>query len=589
MQTTLPDQTLQASERQVVMALTHLGLEKEKARLPITYCSYGGTCIPLGSWSVRIEQSFANQVLASEIPRLVSSRFDQLVTSSNKISVLTASSQIDDLETPISEFNASTSSYTDYKAQLTNYLNTEIAPSLYDLLGDAAEARYLEMNAQEKDTFIRVKAQATGMPVAVLENLISTGYAFGLYLPEIQGTLHIQQTKRKLFDGREIYVFHNTLSAPLQTRLIVFKFDGKQFSVAHEISATADGNLFNAAAQHISGSGSVETLFLPSRSNIQSVFNDLFKLSFKDSTIALSTKLKEIREFAIASPVLASDKKDVYALGVGVQENIRVDHPFSFYRTIDNKETRMGWGQVREVGDNCLALPAGQRTPSQAHLVQGQVNELDLAVEHPWTGVYGRVGLSVSDTSLEINGQDTGAGAANFLEFGFIGNLGYLLNNPSYSEVWANMDIGLGMTSAGQYNNTKMAADSAARFRFGAEKRYPMGQGFYSALGADFAIEAHNYRIANHSDPLKVTSYNLIPRAELGYFANPNLKLYGGVAYNLPLSSSVENFNEKVNMAAGVSFNLGLAMHVNFAGPFAIIKAPPSNRCDNLRNTNNQN
>lgn len=577
------DDTLKSSERQVVMGIAHLGLETQRFRFPITYCSFRGSCIPLGTWSAKIDQAFANQVLADNLNLLIPSRFDHLISQQNQLSLLTAQSRINAIDSPIVTFETGTTDYYDYKRSLTHYLNQQIAPQLIDLLGDAAQSRYLEMNNQEKDNFIRDKANQIGMPIDALDRLISTGFAFGLYLPKIDGSLRVQQIKRTLFDGREIYAFQTSLTAPLKTRLIILQFDGKQFSLAHEISATSDGNLFNAAAQQISGSGSVETFFLPSTDNVQQVFNDIFKLSFKDATLALSTKLKEIRDFTVATPVLASDKSGQFALRVGVQEDIRVDHPFTFNRKIDGQEQQVGWGQVRKSGDNCLVLPESERTYSQATLVQGSVNELDLAIEHPWTGVYGRAGISSSDTSLERNGNDTGAGAATFLEFGFIGNLGYILNDAELSEVWANFDMGIGGTSDGSSGNISLSSDTAARIRFGAEKRFHLMQGLYAAAGGDFAIEAHNYKISNSTDPLKVSTYNLIPRAELGYFFNPNTKFYGGVAYNLPISTSIENSNDDYEMVGGLSFNLGFAMHVNFAGPFAKMMAKPSSRCDVLR------
>jgi hypothetical protein len=584
---TTADATLAASERQAVLGISRLGLESTRFTFPVEFCALKQKCIPVGRWSVNIEHSYADQTLADNMITMIPARYDRLVFQGSEASLTTATSRIENLELPgsIPSFSAQTQSYNDFKTDLARHLNSNVAPTLADLLGDAAESRYKEMNAQDKDTFMRDKAKATGMPVEVLIGLVSSGYAFGMYLPKVEGSLQVRQVEKTLPDGRKIIVYRTSLTAPLKTRLAVYQFDGEKFSLAHEVAAEADGNAFNMAAQMISGSSSVETIFRPSENDAQKVFDEVFQTSFKDSTIALSTKLKEIREFAVATPVLASNQSGHFELRVGVQEDIRVDHPFTFKRTVDNQEKQVGWGQVRKTGDNCLMLPESKRTYSQATLVQGAVNELDLAVEHPWTGVYGRAGFSMSDTSLEIAGKDTGAGATTFFEFGFIGNLGYILNNPGLSEVWANLDLGIGATSDGDHDSEKLSADTAVRMRFGAEKRFHLMQGLYAAAGGDFAVEAHNYKVESESDPLKVSTYNLIPRAELGYFINPNMKVYGGASYNLPLATSFENSpgNSDVEMSGGLSFNLGFAMHVNFAGPFAKMMAKPSSRCDSLR------
>jgi hypothetical protein len=395
----------------------------------------------------------------------------------------------------------------------------------------------------------------------------------------------ISQVEKTSLTGQKYTVYQTSLSAPLKTKLVVFKFNGKQFDVSHEVNTENSAIGFNQLAQFISGSASVESPFRPSESDAQKVFDEVFEVSFKDSAIALSTRLKSHREFAI-STLVENLEGGKMQLQVGNQEDIRVDHPIIFKRTVDGQEKQVGWGFVRQSGDNCLMLPAEQRSYSQAELIQGQVNEYDLAVEHPWTGVYGRGGVSASDTVLEYKGSETGAGAATFAEIGFIADLGYVLNNPGMSDVWMNVDLGIGSTSDGTYGNETLGADTAARVRLGAEKRYPIAQGLYASAGADIGIEAHNYKLSNVEDPLKISTYNLIPRAELGYFVNPNLKVYGGASYNLPLATTAKEGDVETDdfeMSGGLSLNIGFAMHVDFAGPFAKMTAKPSTRCDLLR------
>lgn len=578
MQTTA-DHTLAASERQAVLGLSRLGLEQTRFRFPVSYCGHKQRCLPVGVWSVRIDQDYADKTLAKNMTTLIPSRYDRLIFEGNEVSLTTATQRYDSVELPsaIPAISSQTASYEAYKERLLAHLNTNIAPLMVDLLGDAAEARYSEMNAQEKNTFITDKARAVGMPVEVLESLVSSGYAFGLYLPEISGAIIISQVEKTLPDGRKIWVYRSSLNAPLKTKLMVFEFDGENFNSAHEIAAESSSP-FDLMAQSMSAGSSIETIFLPSQKDAQHIFDEAFQNSFKDSTIAISTKLKALRAFAIATPVVGSELENHVELRVGNQENIRVDHPFTFNRTIDGEEQQVGWGQVRQTGDNCLVLPESKRTYSQAKLVQGEVNELDMAIEHPWTGVYGRMGYSSSDTSLSLDGKDTGAGAANFIEIGFIGNLGYILNKPNMSEVWANIDLGFGSNAGGKLNDQGFSGSGASRLRFGAEKRYHLKDGVYIAAGGDLAFEGHSY-----SNDISITTINLIPRAEAGYFFNPNVKVYGGASYNMPMSSSVEGTSLSASMSGGLSFNLGFAMHVNFAGPFARMTAQPSARCNSLR------
>lgn len=586
------DATVAASERQAVMGISRLGLESTSFRFPVFYTPHGGSTLPIGSWSVNINQQYADATLAENISFIIPSRFDRLIFEGNKATLETATQIFDamDIGQVIPQISSTTMSYSNYQKTLLDHLNLHIAPVMQEVMGAAAEARYGEMNAQERGTFITERARQTGMPAEVLEGLISSGYAFGFYLPRLQGHLSISQIERTRFDGSTYYVYRTSLQAPLKTRLMVFHFDGEQFTTQIELDAVADG-LFEGLAQRMSGSAGVTTRWLPRERHAQQIFDDVFQYSFKDSTIALSTRLKEYREFAVATPVV-DPTPDNIILEVGNQEDIRVDQPFTFNRNIDGKEQQIGWGRVRTTGKTCLILPEGERKSSQAHLIQGQVDEFDLAIEHPWTGVYGRVGAAYSMTELEVDGNDTGAANATFFELGFTGNLGYLTNQAFLSEVWTNLDLGIGMTSDGEGDYEAIKGNSAIRFKFGAEKRFHLAQGLYAAAGADFGFERHFFTAprtsTNTEEDFKVSTINLIPRAELGYYFTPNLKIYGGAAYNLPLNTDYEwddgaTLTNDLEMKAGLSAHAGIAFHIGFAGPFASLMSKPSSECQELR------
>ncbi|WP_114418311.1 hypothetical protein [Marinospirillum perlucidum] len=584
------DSSVAASERQVVMGISRLGLERTRFNFPVFYTPHEGETRPYGHWSVEINQDYADATLAEYIRFVIPSRFDRLVFENDEATLTTATQVFEDLDIGrlVPELDSRTRSYREFRNYLLNHLNTHIAPVMQDVMGAAAEARYEEMNALEKNTFITQRARQTGMPARVLEGLVSSSYAMGFYLPRLEGRMFISQQERQRYDGSTYYVYSTSLQAPLETRLVVFHYNGEEFTVDLQLSAEADG-IFEGMAQQMSGTASVTTERMPRERDAQQIFDEAFQDSFKDSTLALSTQLKEDRRFAVSTPVLDPTPGRII-LEVGNQEDIRVDQPFTFRRVIDQQEEVVGWGRVRKPGRNCLVLPADERTPSEGALLAGDVEAYDLAVEHPWTGVYGRIGASQSGTELTINDEATGAGATSMLELGFQGNLGYLFNASGMSEVWMNLDLGLGANSSGEETFDYLEGSAAARLRLGFEKRFHLGAGTYVSAGADFGAEAHSFTNLNDEDKnFDLTTYNVIPRAELGYYFTPNVKIYAGAAYNQPFGTQYDEYDDgsiitdELAMTGGLNVQAGIAFHLGFAGPFASMMSHPSRECDYLR------
>ena len=154
-----------------------------------------------------------------------------------------------------------------------------------------------------------------------------------------------------------------------------------------------------------------------------------------------------------------------------------------------------------------------------------------------------------------------------------------------------NLDFGFGMVGDGDDIDGTMGA----RVRLGGEKRFHFGHGVYAAAGADFAFESRGYEnvnelnsVTNAADgEITVSTFNLAPRAEVGYYFNPNLKVYAGAGYTLPLSTNATDDDDNefdFDMNGGLSFTAGFAAHVGFAGPFASMMANPSTECQELRN-----
>ncbi|WP_143142806.1 hypothetical protein [Marinospirillum alkaliphilum] len=586
------DDTVAASERQAVLALSRLGLETQRMQFPVTFCNLKGLCLPVGSWTVNLSQADADRVLASNMSFLVPSRYDQMIFEGDTASFITATRTFNKL--PLNEripaLPESSDSYREFDRRLLNHLNTHIAPQMQQVMGVAAEARYQEMNAQERGTFLREQARATGMPAEVLEALVSSGYAFGFYLPRLQGSITIRQVERTTFGGVKYIAYETSINAPARTRMLIYRFDGQTFRKALEVDAQASVFSLDGIAQRASAGASVETLFLPGNSDAQQIFDDAFKSSFKDSTLALSARLREHRMFAVSTPVLSA-RPAAIQLAIGNQEDIRVDHPVTFRRVINNREREIGWGQVYQPGNTCLAQPAEQRTPSYARLVNGRVDEADLAVEHPWTGVFATLGISNHATALDINEQFTGAGDTTFFDLGFSGNLGYLRNNPSLSGLWLNFGLGLGASDDGSDVFSHLESSGAIRFNLGLEKQTHLSSGLYASLGADLGVEAYQYDDVLAFDELQVVTWGITPKAGLGYYFSPNTRILASAGYHYPLSTRAEykaGGRVDADMQPGLTLGISLAIHLDFAGPYAGLMTRPSDQCNQLRDRNNR-
>lgn len=581
------DASVAASERQAVLGISVLGLETRHLSFPVVYCALKQVCVPLGSWSMQLDQTTADALLADNLAFLIPPRYDRMVFESQTAHFATATQVFSNLllSENLPPFDSSPTSFRNYQQRLLAYLNHHIAPQMQQLLAVAAEARYLEMNAQERGTFLREQARATGMPAVVLEGLISSAYAFGFYLPEAQGAITIRQIEKTRHDGSQYLLYTTSIHAPARTRMLVYQYNGKEFQPLLSLNTNLSFSL-DALAQ--GASASLETLFLPSSHHAQQAFEQALATSFKDSTLALSTQLKSYRAFAIATPVLGA-RTSAIELAAGHQENIRVDQPFTFNRVINSRERQVGWGQVKQVGNTCLALAPEERSLSYARLIKGRVDEGDLAVEHPWTGVFATLGYTHSQLGLELEGQNTGAGGAQFLEFGFNGNLGYLRNNPALSGWWLNMGLGLGVAdNPSEPAFKQLQAEGAVRFYLGMEKHWNLSHGFYSALGGAFSVESYSFEDSRMNEALSVSSFNFLPSAELGYHFTPNSRVFLKAAYNQPLTTQAEYKDTgeiEGNLLGGAALTLGFALHLGFAGPYTWLMKKPSQRCHSLPTT----
>ena len=612
------DQTQAKSERKVVLGISRLGLEANQFTFPVYYTPAGKNAKTrhIADWTVNLSQDFADAVLADNYPFLIPNRYDKLVYSANQAMILTATKDVKVAISNMKAFSPSLSSYKDFETSEINYLNDEIAQKIAPVLSAAKDARYSEMSGKEAATFITTKAKEVGMPAAVLESLVNSAYAFSVYMPKLTGSISIHQNIYTDSKGRTHTSYSTSLNAPITLDLTVNKMNGTKFAITSEVTSEAGGNtnllagLFEGLAKSISGSSGVSTSYMPNESHAQALFNQAFKDSFKDNILALSTKIKHDRNFAITAPVTEVDGSTA-KLNVGVQEDIRVDHPFRIVRTEDGQENTMGYMKVRTAGDNCLLLPKEKRTQTVGSMIYGSTEEADLAIEHPWTGVFGTLEIE-SDQGTFLNDKsgsdkDTGTGASNMLALGFNADLGYVMNNPVLSEVWMNMSFGFGTatydklpTYSTWWETFTPSGDSALamKFKMGLEKRFYIASGLYlsGAMDLDYEMQGYSYTSSYSTDndgTLSLGILSVTPEARVGYMINPNLDFYGTLGYNVPVSTSASfaygkdstelALTDTYSRQSAIDVKVGVNVHLNFAGPFAKMFKKPSQRCEALK------
>lgn len=589
------DATLSMSERKAILGISVLGLESKSFHFPVFFKPLKGYSRPIGEWSVFISQQYADDILAKQYPMLISNRFDKMIFEEDHASIYTATKDITTDYEHIPRFTFKPGSYKIFKAEVLDYLNYELAPKAVKVLSAAADARYSEMSEQEEASFIKTKAKEVGMPVAILERLVSSSFVYAAYLPEIKGSLNIAHVeKTNFFTGKKYRVFESTFNAPLHTKLMICKFNGKQFEFYKEVNSESNGDVMGSLAKSISGSSTIERPFQPRLRDAQALFDEVFNKSFKDSLIAIGTRLKEDRAFAISAPVESIEGSKAI-INIGVQEDIRVDHPLIAFREVDGSEEKVGLLKVRKSGKNCQLIKPEDRTKTEATVLSGSVEAYDLAVEHPWTGVFGSFGFQQESGAILYYDADTGSGAANMFQLGFKADLGYVLNSETMSEWWMNLDLGFGGVTYGKsmpYGTAGEAPSSTAfgaRAAFGFEKHlYMMGK-LYAMVGFDFAESYQSYAYTN-SQNLALFTISVTPRIGFGYNPSINSEWLASAGYDVPFSTSATfGDSSSTTSVSGFSRNSGLVVrvsysyHIDFAGPFVKMMAHPSKLCNQLK------
>jgi hypothetical protein len=605
------DKTLAKSERKVILGMSQLGLETTHYTFPVYYTPAGKKVKTrrIGKWKVTLTPDFANKVLEDNYAFLIPNRYDKMIFNANEAKIITATKDIKVDISNIPSFNPGTSSYSKFKSDTLKYLNTNIAKKISKVLSAAKDVRYSEMNEKEAQTFITTKAKEIGMPASIVEKLVKSAYTFSVYMPKFEGSIFISQNIYKDIKGRTIVTYSTSLSAPITLKLAIDKLENDKFITSSEINSEAKNeksnflsNMFNSYVKGLSGSSSITTAYMPSSRNAQEIFNEAFKSSFKDNTLSLMTRLKEDRNYAVVVPLKSVDGGDV-TLAIGNQEDVRIDHPFKVYRTEDGVETEIGLMKVRKTGDDCLLLPFASRTLTSASMIYGSsAEEADLAVEYPWTGVYGSLYFEQSMGTFTVNDKQTDTGSTSMVFGALNGDLGYILNSSMLSEIWLNFSIGIGMASYDilpTYNGFTPSGDdgSAYKISLGIEKRFYLFSGFYTSgvFDVDYEFQSYSYDGSTYDDgSLSLNTFSITPEIKLGYMLSPNVDFYSAVGYNIPIStdtsfkynsgdSELDLSSTKYEKEANINIKLGVNIHLSFAGPFSRMFSKPSSRCDALK------
>jgi len=594
------DFTMQKSERKVVMGISRLGLEADKFTFPVYYRPAGKNAktVKIGNWSVKIKQEYIDSILADNYVLLIPNRYDKMIFQKGSAKIATATKDIQVSIDKLKKISIPLESYKSFKNDIGNYLNSEIATKITPILNAAKDARYSEMSSKETQTFITTKAKEVGMPVSVLQKLIDSAFVFSIYMPKMEGYISISQEKYKDSKGRTVTYYSTSLNAPITLFLTLHKLNNSKFIVSKEINSKADG-VFNGLSKSISGSSCITTDYMPTSSYAQKIFDDVLKKSFKDNIMALSIKLKKDRDFAIFAPIESVDGSSV-TLEIGNQEDIRVDAPFKILRTEDSKERVVGYMKTKKVGDSCLLLPKERRTKSKADVIIGDAEEADLAVEHPWSGVFSTLNLTNNSAEFrdDLDKTTSGTGITNMLNLGMSADLGYILNSEAMSEIWFNFGFGAGsatngtLTDIGDYR-VDGEDGFAMKLNIGLEKRYNLTYSTYMATIFDLAYEAQAYSYEGDTS-LNLATFSVTPKIKVGYMFSPNIDIFAGVGYDLPLSTIASlrdsdgndvgpDISDKFSKDGGITASFGINMHMNFAGPFANMFAKPSSRCNVLK------
>ncbi len=574
------DITQKKYERKAVLGLD-LGFPTRRIKVPVYYCPPKQKCRPVDTWIYTIDQRFENKIAKELYSWLITQRFDKVVITPSKAYIITATKTIGIDTNTMSTFSFDVGTYNSFKRSLENYLNNKLSPIVSKLMSSALEQRYKELPEREQETFITQKAKELGIPVEIAKKLMNSAFVFGVYFQPVKP---IAKFSKKII--RTIYgyktIYPTTIEIPIKIKLIIFKFDAdkKRFVLYKELKG-------------FSGWGITEKYeydHFPASMDTGILFEKCVLASAKSTGVNLNTILKEDKNFAIFATVDEVSGTTVKS-DIGVLEDLRIDAPYLVKEYINGQPKVVGFVKARKVFVNCE-----KRGYSKFQLIKGKAELKDQLQEYPWTGILSYIGGGVENYEVtSFDGYDLSSGGGTFTTFklGFTLDLGYILNNHSFSEIWLDLNggIGFGGKALKREKDNSDFTDSPIYYSLGLgiyKRIYLSNLGFYISPGLElvgqrFSTSGNGYYYANDAK-INVDSLSLIPGIHLGYNFSPDLELVGYVGWNFPIATegSIDDVSIDAEVSGGLIAGLFLKYHIKIVGSFGKLYQRPSNICRSI-------
>ncbi len=572
------DITQKKYERKVVIGLD-IGLSKRKlvfrVDCPITICGVGSR-----RWVYTIDQNLENEISHKVYDWIITQRFDKIVITPDKAYIITAQKKITVDKGSMASFSFEVGSYSDFKNAVERYLNNELSPIVEDLMSSALEQRYKELPEKEQETFITTKAKELGIPVEIARKLMNSAFVFAVYVDfnEEKANIVCSFEKENVLLGKGPY--HTTMEIPTKIKVVVYKFDADKgkFVFYKEFNGSSG----------IGAEESEDFALPPNNASTQKLFEKSIITSVKASGVSVNTALKEDENFAIFATVDEVSGNWFYETvksDIGVLEDLRVDAPFWVKENINGKMENVGFVKARKVFINCK-----KRGLSEFQLIRGKAELKDQLKEHPWTGffVYFQGGQETYKiTKFDIYDISSGGGTFTVIKGGAALDLGYALNKETFSEVWLEVNLGLGFGGKKwerQAQNATSSTDSPFYLTGGVgiyKRFYFTNLGIYIAPGAEIALDWMKASDKVSSDNYSVYSYALKPEIKFGYTYSPNFEVSGYIGWNIPVitKGKWENTNVDAEAEGGIVFGIALDYHIRTVGFFGKLYKKPSSVC----------
>jgi len=429
-----------------------------------------------------------------------------------------------------------------YSANLKNYLNKCLTTSTQTLLEVSLQKRSaLNPNID--------KYENRGLTDSELQPMMENCYAIGIHVPELKGAIDIKEVTSENGEKNPVRKYQSKLSIVATANLLIYRLDNnlKQFVEYH--SENVECSQFPLIIETDSIEETVDYKILNKN-------NSVFDTIFNELSIALGASSMRLSQSCFPIGMVITKVKGTILESRGIPD-IRIDAPFYVRSRIDGVDKYTGWGKTRSVA----SIHGDPLQVNKYRLISGKAKERSLGEVHPWMGIAGYVAI----------GHDESGGKSDLnenykkIQFGTYGDLGYVLNQKSFSEWW--IEIGgsygyCGLSLEDEDFDVKYYA-----LNFNIYKRLylsPIGlYNFFVAPGAGVEYRRTNI-IRKYSD---VETDNLIAKAivNVGYSFSPDHELFLSFGYNEVFNGFGDYEGEDKILNESVADDSGLVIQFGYA------------------------